>query len=226
MKSRMAGTRGEQPLSTHDLILDVAEARFAENGFAGVSVREIAADVGLKNQASLYHHFKNKRALYEAVLARGVEAIVTLLSSAPAPANGTSPADVLEVTLGRIIDYLVAHPHLPRLIQRAGLDDTKYMRSTVTHVLRPLYQQGVEIMAASNTMFSRDELPQVGAGLYHLIFGYFANAKLVEAVIQDDPLTTASVARQRRFVMAAVAMLLGMNHDTKLTSVDRGRHAR
>lgn len=221
----MAAAQGEQPRSTHDLILDVAESRFAENGFAGVSVREIASDVGLKNQASLYHHFKNKRALYEAVLARGVEAIVTLLSSAPAPATDSDPTDVLETTLGRIIDYLVDHPHLPRLIQRAGLDDTKYMRNTVTHVLRPLYQQGVEIMAASNTTFSRDELPQVGAGLYHLIFGYFANAKLVEAVIQDDPLTAAAVARQRHFVMAAVAMLLGMHRNTKVTSLDRSRHA-
>ena len=42
------------------MILDAAERRFAERGFDGVSVREIATDAGLKNQASLYHHFKNK----------------------------------------------------------------------------------------------------------------------------------------------------------------------
>ena len=43
--------------STRNAILDAAERRFAEYGFAGVSVREIAADAGLKNQASLYYHF-------------------------------------------------------------------------------------------------------------------------------------------------------------------------
>ena len=78
MKLRGTAARSQEPTSkdprsTRDLILDAAEARFAERGFAGVSVREIAGDVGLKNQASLYHHFKSKRALYEAVLARGVE---------------------------------------------------------------------------------------------------------------------------------------------------------
>jgi len=219
MKSRIAATRGAEPRSTRDLILDVAEARFAERGFAGVSVREIATDVGLKNQASLYHHFKNKRALYEAVLGRGVEAIVTMVAASSPHASTSSAADVLDATLGRVIDYLVEHPHLPRLIQRAGLDDTKYMRSSVTHVLRPLYQQGLEIMAATNTSFARDELPQVGAGLYHLIFGYFANAKLIEAVIQEDPLSPVAVAHQRRFVMVAVASLLGIRRNARVTRI-------
>lgn len=226
MKSRIAAVRGVEARSTRDLILDVAEARFAERGFAGVSVREIATDVGLKNQASLYHHFKNKRALYEAVLARGVEAIVHMVGE-PSPAVGSGSAgEILDATLGRVIDYLVDHPHLPRLIQRAGLDDTKYMRSSVTHVLRPLYQHGLEIMAASNSAFARDELPQLGAGLYHLIFGYFANAKLLEAVMQDDPLSPSSVARQRRFVLAAVASLLGISSSPRVPVLGRVKQAR
>ena len=60
MKARPAARRVREVRSTRDVILDAAERRFAERGFAGVSVREIAADAGLKNQASLYHHFKNK----------------------------------------------------------------------------------------------------------------------------------------------------------------------
>lgn len=226
MKSRIAAARGAESRSTRDLILDVAEARFAERGFAGVSVREIATDVGLKNQASLYHHFKNKRALYEAVLARGVEEIATMVGE-PSPSEGAGSAtETLEATLGRVIDYLVDHPHLPRLIQRAGLDDTKYMRSSVTHVLRPLYQQGLEIMAATSSAFAREELPQLGAGLYHLIFGYFANAKLLEAVMQEDPLSPSSVARQRRFVLAAVASLLGIRRPTRVTALERVKPTR
>jgi len=211
MKARNAASRRREPRSTRDLILDVAEARFAERGFAGVSVREIAADVGLKNQASLYHHFKNKRALYEAVLARGVEAIVAMVaSSAPQESEAAAPpGELLDATLGRVVDYLVEHPHLPRLIQRAGLDDIKYMRSAVTQVLRPLYQQGIAIMSTADTAFSPAEMPQLGAGLYHLIFGYFANAKLIEAVTQQNPLSTTALTQQRTFIRTAVGMLLG-----------------
>jgi AcrR family transcriptional regulator len=200
-----------EPRSTRDLILDAGEKRFAERGFAGVSVREIAADVGLKNQASLYHHFRNKRALYEAVLARGVEAIVALVAGAPASAAEEverQPAAV-EVTLDRVIDYLIEHPQLPRLIQRAGIDDIRYLRSAVIRLLRPLYQQGLGILAVSGTPWRAEELPHLAAGMYHIIFGYFANAQLFELVAQSDMLGSDAVARQRSFVKAAVAQLMG-----------------
>src|SRR5438093_1546319 len=54
------------------------------------------------------------------------------------------------------------------------------------------------------------ELPHLGAGLYHLIFGYFADATLFEAVVQQDPRSPAAIARQRRFLKSAVAQLLGL----------------
>jgi len=192
--------------STRDLILDAAEARFAKSGFAGVSVREIAADVGLKNQASLYHHFKNKRTLYEAVLARGVETIVDLVTR-----NGERAAkdtSIMDATLDPVVDYLVEHPQLPRLIQRAGIDDTQYLRATATKLLRPLYAQGVQVLAAAQAPWVPEDLPHVAAGFFHLIFGYFANAKLLEMVVQHDPLSPAAVARQRRFLKRAVTELL------------------
>src|SRR5262250_2140364 len=109
MKTRAlaAGTTETRP--TRDLILDAAERRFA-----GVSVREIAADVGLKNQASLYHHFRHKRAIYEAVLTRGVEAMVALVATSVGGSGTDLAGDLsrMEATLDRVVDYLVEHPHL------------------------------------------------------------------------------------------------------------------
>src|SRR5215471_17500642 len=114
MASR-AAVRSREDRSTRDLILDAAEKRFAERGFAGVSVREIATDAGLKNQASLYHHFRNKRALYEAVLSRGIAPLITVVTeSASAPVDEVVYPTGDETFLDRIIDYLVDHPHLPR----------------------------------------------------------------------------------------------------------------
>lgn len=204
----------KDPRSTRDLILDAAEARFAERGFAGVSVREIAGDVGLKNQASLYHHFKSKRALYEAVLARGVENLVALVTNNAG--RTTDATTFMDATLDPVVDYLIAHPQLPRLIQRAGIDDTRFLRSSVTRLLRPLYAQGMQVLAAANAPWAADELPHVAAGFYHLIFGYFANAKLLEMVVQQDPLSAAAVARQRRFLKRAVAELLGVGRAPRL----------
>ena len=50
-------------LDTRGLILERAISLFASAGFAGVSMREIAAAVGI-TPAALYHHFPNKQALH------------------------------------------------------------------------------------------------------------------------------------------------------------------
>jgi AcrR family transcriptional regulator len=202
MKGRSAAQRPRVVRSTRDVILDAAERRFAERGFAGVSVREIASDAGLKNQASLYHHFKNKKALYEAVLQRGLEPIIELVSGSQTAGNASDPV------LDRMVDYLAARPHLPRLIQRAGLDDSKALRGTVGRLLGPLYSSGMQILAGTS-IWTEAEIPHLAAGLYHLIFGYFANAALLEAVLPDDPRSPAALARQSHFLKVAVARLLG-----------------
>src|SRR5438132_1050697 len=124
MSPRAATARAREAPSTRDAILDAAERRFAERGFAGVSMREIAAEAGLKNQASLYHHFRHKRALYEAVLARGIAPIIALVAESgrggPAGERGRLEPAVVEAVLDRVLDYLEEHSHLPRLIQRAA----------------------------------------------------------------------------------------------------------
>ena len=52
------------------------------------------------------------------------------------------------------------------------------------------------------------ELAHLGAGLYLLIFGYFANAQLIGLVAGSDALTPAAITRQRRFLRTAVGQLL------------------
>ncbi len=201
---RADGTRGRELPSTRDVILDAAERRFAERGFAAVSVRELAAEAGLKNQASLYHHFRNKRALYEAVLTRGLEPILALVAESVA-AGGLAG---WEGFVDRLVVYLSEHPHLPRLIQRAVLADRRYLPSAVPRLIRPLYQEGVKALGGGATWPAAD-VPHLAAALYLLIFGYFANAALFEAVTQQDLRSPAAVARQRRFLRTVLAQLFG-----------------
>ena len=200
MGSRSIAARSEEPRATRDLILDAAERQFAERGFSGVSMRGIAAEAGLRNQASLYNHFRNKRALYEAVVARGLAPIVELVATA-----GDAPRDEI---VDRMIDVLVAHPNLPRLIQRAGLDDSRHLGRAVTRLLEPLYRTGLQVLAGKGRAWRPAELPHLAAGLYHVIFGYFANAALLEALFGEELRAPAAVARQRRFVKEALGRLL------------------
>jgi AcrR family transcriptional regulator len=202
--SPRVGTAGREAPSTRDLILDAAERRFAERGFAAVSVREIAADAGLRNQASLYHHFHHKRALYEAVLTRGVEPILALLAESAATPGHQGYG---EAFVDRLVVYLADRPHLPRLIQRAVLEDRRYLPSALPRLLKPLYEQGVRVLAERGGAWREADLPHLASALYLLIFGYFASAALFEAVTEQDPRTPAAVQRQRRFLKTALAKL-------------------
>jgi AcrR family transcriptional regulator len=206
MGPRAAVARKREAPSTRDAILDAAERRFAERGFAAVSMREIASEAGLKNQASLYHHFNHKRALYEAVLARGVAPIVGVVAES---GRDWQDGDRVGAALDRIVDFLEEHPHVPRLIQRAALDDSRYLRNAVSRLLRPLYSEGLNVLAGAFRRWDPAELPHLAVGIYHLIFGYFADATLFAAVVQQDPRSAAALARQRRFLKAAIAQLLG-----------------
>ncbi len=195
------GDEAAQPTATRDLILDVAEKRFAEHGFAGVSVRQIAADAGLKNQASLYHHFKNKRALYEAVIQRGMAPVIEVIARSKSE------------TAGEIIDHLIDHlsekPLLPRLIWRAGLDESEELRSIVAHALRPLFEMGFDAISRARLEWEEEDLPHLSFGLFQLIFGYFAQISLFEPITPNPPRSRAAIERQRRFLKRANARLMG-----------------
>lgn len=54
-------------MNTKDKIMESSLALFARKGFAGVSVREIAREVGVRESA-LYKHFKNKQDILDCIM--------------------------------------------------------------------------------------------------------------------------------------------------------------
>ncbi|MFB0515362.1 MAG: TetR/AcrR family transcriptional regulator [Candidatus Neomarinimicrobiota bacterium] len=67
MTPRPKDSTKEKTLENRQRILEAAEVVFAEKGFDGANMREIAAAAGV-NKFMLYYHFENKESLFEAVL--------------------------------------------------------------------------------------------------------------------------------------------------------------
>ena len=55
------------PFSTKDIIINRSLQLFSKKGYNGVSVKEIAAAVGIKD-SSIYKHFKSKREIFDTIL--------------------------------------------------------------------------------------------------------------------------------------------------------------
>ena len=66
---------GARPAVTADAVLDAALTLFAERGYHGTAVSQIAASLGIRTP-SLYNHMRSKQDLLEAIIGRTVDAVL------------------------------------------------------------------------------------------------------------------------------------------------------
>jgi TetR/AcrR family transcriptional repressor of mexJK operon len=70
-----------------DAIVEIAQASFVANGYAGTSMSEIAARLG-GSKGTLYNHFKSKEELFVAVVEKKCRQIESLLNVAKIESGG------------------------------------------------------------------------------------------------------------------------------------------
>jgi AcrR family transcriptional regulator len=91
--------------ATKAALLHAATRRFAEHGFAGTALEDIAADIQA-SRGAVYHHFANKTALFQAVFeeleTELVGRVAEVVSAAPGPWEAATAA--LETFLDRSCD--------------------------------------------------------------------------------------------------------------------------
>ena len=113
-------TSTNDPSGRRDRILDVAMRRFAEHGYRGARVEDIAAEVGI-GKGTIFLDFGSKEALF-------VEAFKRAVSMRPAWLD--APADVVEQGFWAVLDWwlqraedLVASDPVPNQVALIGRHD-------------------------------------------------------------------------------------------------------
>lgn len=108
-RSRMtAKARREQ-------LLDVSRALFAEKGFEGTSVEEIAARATVSKPV-VYEHFGGKEGIYAVIVDREIEGLTTALTGALTA--GGHPKVLLERTALALLSYIEASEDGFRILVR------------------------------------------------------------------------------------------------------------
>lgn len=113
--ARRPAKRARKGEEAAEAILEAAAAVFADRGFDGARVDEIARRAGV-NKAMLYYRVGDKRDLYEAVLLRilaGARRGIGELGR-----GAVSPGAKLEAVVRAVALAAASSPHYPRLLMR------------------------------------------------------------------------------------------------------------
>jgi len=94
-------------------ILRTAAAIFAYKGYAGATIKEIV-ETAKAGQATLYHHFKDKRSLYVTLLDDTMSAFCAVLE--PRPAEPPGVKERLRSLFLRVENFLLSHPNETRMV--------------------------------------------------------------------------------------------------------------
>ncbi|MGH7298765.1 MAG: TetR/AcrR family transcriptional regulator [Polyangiaceae bacterium] len=192
----MSNTAEVQAKPRKEEILDVATQLFAERGYEGASMNDVAERVGMR-KASLFYHFATKDALYEAVLDRLVASLQNALEAIYA-SSGTFP-DRLDAVTELLVDTLASHPYAARLLLREAMDWGPVIRGKLLERILMVLEAGAAWVRAGQEQgtFVDGDPKQIVLSAIGLHFLPFAVGQLVEKYTGTEPFDAAFVESRR-----------------------------
>jgi AcrR family transcriptional regulator len=183
----------EQAKPRKEEILDVATRLFAERGYDGTSMNDVAERVGMR-KASLFYHFATKDALYEAVLDRLVATLQTALEAIYV-SSGTFE-DRLDAVTEMLVTVLASHPYAARLLLREAMDWGPVIRGKLLDRILLVLEAGAAWLRAGQEqgVFVEGDPKQLVLSSIGLHFLPFALGRLVERYMGSDVFDEAFVA--------------------------------
>lgn len=131
------------------VILDNAAHLFATKGIVATTVREIADSVGILS-GSLYHHFKSKDEMVDAIIS---DYLTDLTQRYAAVLDSTqSPAEQLRALVTNSLENIEAHPHATEIYQNSSnylstIDGYAHIRTAAGKIQRAwitVLERGIE----------------------------------------------------------------------------------
>lgn len=175
----------EHPLTRRDLILEQALTLFAERGYNGVGVEELATTAGV-TKPTLYHYFGNKQGVLEAIVVERYDPFIAELVDA-ASYNGDLPKTLTQVVQA-FFRFGTQEATLYRMALAAGLTARDDAAAKIFHprldaqaqILRDLFQQASK---DHGNMIGRHHL--AAASLQATIVAYLQLAEDGEMTLDD-----------------------------------------
>lgn len=186
-------------------LLDAARAVFAEHGFHGARLHDVAERAGVRHPTLLYHYGSKER-LYAAV----IESAFADWAQATERAISVGLEGFAQVAA--MVDagfaFFAEHEDFVRIVRHEALAGGGRLQEAVATFLRPFFDDAVafldgEITAGRLRPHDPQELMQL---CYGTLMTYVSDARFRAKLLGDDPLSPASLQRHRD---ALIALLRG-----------------
>jgi TetR/AcrR family transcriptional regulator len=210
-KTRL-GSRG-RPDQSRAAILEAAVREFSREGVAGARTDAISRAARV-NKALLYYYFKDKEALYGAVLDHvfgGLTAAIMEVLRQDLP-----PREKILAYAGAHFDYIADHPRYPRIVQgemmRAGRGGGPHLERIARKYFQPLFGKLAELLeqgARAGEFRPVEPLHFIPSMIAMIVF-YFTSAPVMRIMTGGDPLAPERVAQRRAAVLDFISAALFM----------------
>ena len=184
-----------------DAILREATQLFADQGFEGTSLNDIAAGVGIR-RPSLLHHFASKDALYEEVFETMLSEWFDKLDTAV-----LQPGDGWQKFSGVIaagFDHFADNPAYVRLMRREALDGGHRLAINLSAVVKPYFDSAVtwlndEMMRGT---FRHHDARQVVVSAYGALLSFFSDYPFLSGMFPESIAPETLLSERRDHVLS------------------------
>jgi AcrR family transcriptional regulator len=191
-----------------DEIVSEATKLFAERGYEGASMGDLADRVGLR-KASLFHHFASKDALYATVLEHLMQGVKeAILSAAMAPGGFDERLDAL---MDALTTTLGEQPHAARLLVREAMDMGPVMRERLARTINDVLSAALEFARAGQRegVFNPDiDAAQAIVSIIGVHFMPFAIGDVIERFTGTSPFHAAFLEERKAAVREQMRLMV------------------